>query len=158
MACCPGFLAQVHPATKVPWAAIVANGVILALLALTDAMKMLATVGSFLYVLQFIFPLLALLVVRRRSKTIPSFRTPAPYLVLPLALGGCLLLLVAALYASGQEGIGIGLGWLMAGLLTYATVQALLIYQHRKHRQKKGYAATKEEPGEDQISSVLTEA
>jgi hypothetical protein len=94
-------------------------------------------------------------VLRRRSKMVPSFHTPAPYLVLPLAFGGCLLLL----YASGQGGIEIGLGWLTGGLLIFAGAQGLMIYLRRKHFLKKGYAATMEEivTLKDRISRVLDE-
>lgn len=156
----PRFFARVHPSTKVPWVATLTNGVILALIALSalsgsNVVLLLAAVGSFLYVLQFIFPLAALVVLRRRSKKVPSFRTPAPYLVLPLAFGGCLLLL----YASGQGGIGIGLGWLTVGLVTYTGMQGLVIYLRRKRYLKKGYAATLQEIAtlREQISSVLNE-
>ncbi len=151
----PRFFARVHPSTKVPWLAVLTNGVILALIALTGAVRLLAAVGSFLYVLQFVFPLVALAVLRHRSKMVPSFRIPAPYLVLPLAFGGCLLLL----YASGQGGIGIGLGWLTGGLVTYGGTQGLMIYLRRKRYLKKGYAATMKEIAmlKEQISRVLNE-
>jgi len=156
----PRFLAHVHPSTNVPRVAVLTNGAILALIALStlsgsDAVLLLARVGNFLYVLQFVFPLATLVVLRRRSKMVPSFRTPAPYLVLPLAFGGCLLLL----YASGQRGIEIGLGWLTGGLLIYAGAQGLMIYLRRKQFLKKGYAATMEEivTLKDQISRVLDE-
>src|SRR5262249_46847727 len=138
----PRFLAQAHSSTKVPWAAIITNGAILALLALSNAIGLLAAVGSFLYVLQFVLPLVALIVVRRRSRTIPSFRTPAPNLVIPLALGGCLLLLVGALSTSGPEGMGAGLGWLTIGIVAYAIAQSLIAYLQRKRYMKLGYTAT----------------
>jgi basic amino acid/polyamine antiporter, APA family len=156
----PPFLAHVHPSANVPRVAVLTNGAILALIALStlsgpDAVLLLGKVGNFLYVLQFVFPLAALVVLRRRSKMVPSFHTPAPYLVLPLAFGGCLLLL----YASGQGGIEIGLGWLTGGLLIFAGAQGLMIYLRRKHFLKKGYAATMEEivTLKERISRVLDE-
>lgn len=154
----PRLFAKVHPSTNVPWVAIIASGVGLALLALTGGVGLLAAIGSFLYVLQFIFPLLALIVVRRRSKMV-SFTTPAPRLVIPLALGGCLLLLGSALYTSGPGGISIGLGWLVVGLVTYGVAQALIVYLRRKYYLKKGYAVTKEEivALKDRISHLLSE-
>ncbi|MBV9689554.1 MAG: amino acid permease, partial [Ktedonobacteraceae bacterium] len=156
----PRVFAHVHPSTKIPWVAIPTSGVMLALLALTgtvlaDAIPLLASVGSFLYVLQFVFPLAALVVLRRRSSMTPSFRTPAPYLVLPLAFGVCLLLL----YESRHAAIGIGLGWLTAGLLAYLVAQSLMLYVRRKRYMEKGYIATMEEivALKDQISRMLNE-
>jgi len=155
----PRFLARVHSSTKVPWVAILVNGALLALLALSNAIGLLATVGSFLYILQFVLLLIALMVVRHRSRTAPSFRTPAPALVLPLALGGCLLLVVATLYTSGPGGIGTSLGWLMLGLLAYAIVQTVIIYLYRKRYMERGYAATIEAIAalKEQIGNLLTE-
>ena len=149
----PRLFSHLHPSTKVPWVAIIVSGVILALLALTDSIPLLAAVGSFLYVLQFVFPLIALVIVRSRSKKVPSFRTPAPYLIITLAFVGCLFLL----YASGQEGMRGGLSWLIAGLVIYASLQGLIIYLRRRRYLKKGYAATMEEIAtlKDQISRVL---
>src|SRR5262249_18862426 len=140
----PHFLARVHASTGVPWVAIVVNGAVLALLALTNAISLLAAVGSFLYVLQFVLPLIALMVVRHRSRTVPSFRTPAPNLVLPLALGGCLLLLIGAFYTSGSGGIGTGFGWLVLGLVAYGTAQALVTHLYRRRYLKQGYGAIME--------------
>ncbi len=149
----PRLFAYLHPSTKVPWIAIITSGIILALLALTDSIPLLAATGSFLYVLQFVFPLAALVVVRSRSKKIPSFRTPALYLILPLAFGGCLILL----YASGQKGMLGGLSWLIAGLMIHTSLQGLIIYLRRKRYLKKGYAATMKEITmlKDQICRVL---
>ena len=156
----PRGFAHVHPSTKIPWVAILTSGVMLALLVLTatvlaDAIPLLASVGSFLYVLQFVFPLAALVVLRRRSRVVPSFRTPAPYLVLPLAFGVCLLLL----YESRQAAIGIGLGWLMAGLVAYLVAQSLILTVRRKRYIEKGYTATMEEIAtlKQQISGMLNE-
>jgi basic amino acid/polyamine antiporter, APA family len=137
----PRFLASVHPSTKVPRLAIIVNGVIFLLLALTGSIALLATVGSFLYILQFIFPLAGLVIVRSRSKAVPSFHTPLPYLVFPLAFGGCFLLL----YASGQKGMGVSLGWLIAGLVIHASFQSLTDYFYKKRYMKKGYTATTNE-------------
>src|SRR2546421_6435057 len=117
----PGVVAQVHPTTGVPWAAVLLNGILLALVALTGSVALVAAVGGFLYVLHFLFPLVALLVLRRRGGSSPAFRTPAPRVVLPLAIGGCLLLLVT----SGLTGVLGGLGWLCVGLMAYGVVLLL---------------------------------
>ncbi len=114
----PGLVARVHPTTGVPWGAVVLSGILLALVALTGSVVLAAAVGGFLYVLHFLFPLVALVVLRRRGGPSPAFRTPAPWVVLPLAFGGCLVLLVT----SGWTGVSGGLGWLFVGLLTYGVV------------------------------------
>jgi basic amino acid/polyamine antiporter, APA family len=151
----PRIFARLHPSTEVPWVAIIANGVIFSLFALTASIDALATAGSFLYILQFVFPLIALVLVRYRSKTVPSFRTPAPYLILPLAFGGCLLLL----WASGQKGIEASLCWLIAGLVIHAGFQGLVICLRRRRYLKKGYIVTTQEivMRKDRISSVLND-
>lgn len=117
----PGPLARVHPRTGVPWIAVLLNGFLLALVALTGSVLVVAAVGGFLYVLHFMFPLIALVVLRRRGGPSPVFRVPVPRVVLPLAFGGCLLLLVT----SGWTGLLGGLGWLLIGLLAYGVVFAL---------------------------------
>ena len=114
----PGPVARVHPTTGVPWVAVVLNGVLLALIALTGSVVLVASVGGFLYVLHFLFTLIALVILRRRGGSPPAFRTPAPRVVLPLAFGGCLVLLVT----SGWTGVLGGLGWLCVGLLAYSVV------------------------------------
>src|SRR5258707_932556 len=65
-----------------------------------------------------LFPLLALVILRRRGGPSPAFRTPAPQLILPLAFAGCLMLLVT----SGWTGVLGGFGWLSVGLLAYGVV------------------------------------
>jgi APA family basic amino acid/polyamine antiporter len=151
----PRLFARLHPSTEVPWIAIIANGVIFSLFALTASIDALATAGSFLYILQFVFPLIALVLVRSRSKTVPSFRTPVPRLILPLAFTGCLLLL----WASGQKGIEASSYWLVAGLVIHMSFQGLVIYLRRRRYLKKGYTVTTEEivMRKDQISRMLND-
>lgn len=111
----PAVIARVHPRTGVPWGAVILNGSLLTLIALTNSVALTATIGGFLYVLHFLFPLIALVMLRRRRGPLPAFRTPVPQVVLPLAFGGCLVLLVT----SGWTGVLGGLGWLFVGLLAY---------------------------------------
>ena len=128
----PGLVARVHPTTDVPWGAVVLNGILLAFIALTGSVMLVAVVGGFLYVLHFLFPLIALVILRRRGGPSPAFRTPAPQIVLPLACGGCLLLLVT----SGWTGVLGGLGWLCVGLLAYGGVQiSRRAGNHRRHER-----------------------
>src|SRR6266446_2354884 len=91
---------------------------LLARVALTGSVGLAAAVGGFLYVLHFLFPLLALVILRRRGGPSPAFRTPAPRVILPLAFAGCLMLLVT----SGWTGVLGGFGWLSVGLLAYGVV------------------------------------
>lgn len=114
----PALLARVHARTRAPWAAILLNGILLALVTLTGSITVVASIGGFLYVLHFLFPLVALLILRRRGGPPPAFRTPVPWLVLPLAFAGSVLLLIT----SGWTGILAGLAWLTGGLLVYGTV------------------------------------
>lgn len=126
----PGLIARVHPTTAVPWGAVVLNGILLALIALTGSVMLAATVGGFLYVLHFLFPLVALVILRRRGGPPPAFRTPAPQVVLPLACAGCLLLLMT----SGWIGVLGGLGWIFVGLLAYGGAR---IYRRAGHHGRQ---------------------
>jgi APA family basic amino acid/polyamine antiporter len=136
----PRFLGYVHPSTKVPRFAILTNSVIFLFLALTGSIGLLSAVGSFLYILQFIFPLIGLVIVRYHSKAVPSFHTPLPNLIFPLAFGGCLLLL----YSSPQEGRGVSIGWLIAGLVIHLSFQSFTDYFYRNRYMKKGYMVVTE--------------
>lgn len=117
----PMVLSRVHKSTGAPWMAVLLDGFLLAFVALTGSVAFSAAVGGFLYALTFIFPLAALVVLRRRSdgRAKPSFRTPVAHLVLPLAFAASLVLLVS----SGEIGILIGLTWLVTGLIVYWTAK-----------------------------------
>jgi basic amino acid/polyamine antiporter, APA family len=117
----PGAIARVHHRTGAPWACVLLNGLLLCLVALTGSVERAASVGGFLYVLHFLFALFALVNVRRQGGPPPAFRTPIPWVVLPLAFAGCAVLFVT----SGLTGIVGGLGWLTVGMLAYGTVHAL---------------------------------
>ncbi len=116
----PGMLARVDARTGAPWVAILLNGLLLGLVALTGSVGVAATVGGFLYVGHFLFTLVALILLRRRGGPEPAFRMPAPRVLLPLALAGCLALLLT----SGTIGIAGGLGWLALGLCAYGAAFA----------------------------------
>src|SRR6266700_1340267 len=53
----PAPLARVHSTTGVPWVAVILNGMLLALVVLSGSVLLVATIGGFLYVLHFLFPL-----------------------------------------------------------------------------------------------------
>jgi len=112
----PSALAPVSARTGAPWAALALSAALLALVAATSSVTLAASAGGFLYVLHFVVPLVALVVLRRRGDLRPAaFRTPAPRIVLPLAFAGCAVLLLA----SGADGAAGGLGWLAVGVLGY---------------------------------------
>lgn len=115
----PTSLSRVREATGVPWVAVLLNGSLLGLVALLGSVKLVAAVGGFLYVLHFLPPLYALVILRRQDGPPPDFRTPIPTLVLPLAFLACLLLLAAG----GRAGIPIGIGWLLVGLFAYGATR-----------------------------------
>ncbi|MBO0781724.1 MAG: amino acid permease, partial [Ktedonobacteraceae bacterium] len=69
----PAFLSAVQPRTSVPWAAILLNGVLLALITLIGSVSLVAAIGGFLYVLHFVFPLVVLVRSRLRGEATPAF-------------------------------------------------------------------------------------
>jgi amino acid transporter len=75
----PALVARVHPKTGTPWGAVLLNGILLALVALTGSVMLAAAVGGFLYVLHFLFTLIALVILLHLmySKVNPS----APFVV-----------------------------------------------------------------------------
>jgi len=129
----PRVLSRVHKSTGVPWMAVLLDGALLALVALTGSVAFAVAAGGFLYTLSFIFPLTALVVLRRRNsgQVKPSFHTPAAHLVLPLAFAASLVLLVA----SGETGILAGLTWLASGLIVYWTAK---IFRKSFKKEKGG--------------------
>ncbi len=91
----------------------------MALVALPGSMGLATAVGGFLYVLHFLWPLVILLVVRRRGTTKAAFQAPLATVTTPLAFVMCLALLAA----SGPVGLLGGGVWLLAGVLVYGTSQ-----------------------------------
>lgn len=116
----PAGLARVSGATRVPWVTIALNGVLFAIIAATVSIPLAASIGGFLYVLHFVFPLVVLVVTRHRK--LPSgdqdFRVPAVWLVLPLAFVACGGLFLT----SGLVGLIGGSGWLLVGVVCYFAV------------------------------------
>ncbi|MGH2562114.1 MAG: APC family permease [Thermomicrobiales bacterium] len=114
----PSAVARVDPRTGATRVAILLSGALLAAVALAGSIDLAATTGGFLYVLHFIVPLAALILLRRRDPSRPAFRTPLPALVLPIALAASLALLLA----SGRTGILLGCAWLAVGLAAHAAI------------------------------------
>lgn len=100
-----------------PWVAVLVNGVLLAVIALTAGVAVVSSIGGFLYVLHFLPPLVALVRLRRDpAAPQPAFRTPAFRLVVPLAFACATGLLVAG----GVIGATVGTGWVLLGTAGYA--------------------------------------
>jgi APA family basic amino acid/polyamine antiporter len=116
----PSPLALVSRSTRVPWVAVVLNGGLFAVVAAVVSIPLAAKIGGFLYVLHFVFPLIGLIVVKRRN--LPSderrFRVPMVEIVLPLAFTAC----VALFIASGVVGLVGAVTWLVLGLVAHFTV------------------------------------
>jgi APA family basic amino acid/polyamine antiporter len=114
----PRQLAAVSSQTGAPWAALLASGALLAVVAATGSIGFAASAGGFLYVLHFLLPLFAMVALRRRRQLRPprGMRTPWPRLTLPLAFLSC----GALLAASGLTGAAAGIGWLSLGALGYS--------------------------------------
>jgi APA family basic amino acid/polyamine antiporter len=108
----PRRLAATGRRTGAPWPALLANAALLSAVALTGSVRLAAAIGGFLYVLHFVPPLVALVVLRRRGEGDPAFLTPWPRVVVPLAFGACAALLVAG----GVVGAAGGVAWLGLGL------------------------------------------
>jgi basic amino acid/polyamine antiporter, APA family len=108
----PRRLAAVGPG-GVPGPAVLLNGILLALVAAVGSIPLASAAGGFLYVLHFVPPLVALVALYRRGEGRAAFRTPAPWLLLPLAFASCAALLVA----SGTTGVAVGAAWLAVGLM-----------------------------------------
>ena len=112
----PRALALVSARSGAPWVALTTSAALLAAVALTGSVSFVASVGGFIYVCHFVVPLLALVALRRRGIGGSAFTTPARWLVLPMALFACAVLLVA----SGVRGAAAGVGWLAIGTAGYA--------------------------------------
>jgi basic amino acid/polyamine antiporter, APA family len=108
----PAGLAVVGRRGGAPWAAVLACGAGLAAVAAAGSVRFATSAGGFLYVLHFVPPLVALVVLRRRDGgQRPAFAAPAPRLLIPLALLASAALVVAA----GRTGLLAGGAWLLAG-------------------------------------------
>ncbi len=108
----PERLARVHPESGAPRAAVLLNGALLALVALTGSIRLSTAIGGFLYVAHFVPSVVAVLKPRGNSEAPPAFRMPARSVLVPIAIGMCLVLLAA----SGAVGVLGGLTWLGLGV------------------------------------------
>jgi len=103
--------------TGSPWVAVLGSGAIMCAIAAAGTVRASSSVGGFLYVLHFVPPLIALVVLRRRHDgQRPVFVTPLATAVIPLAFVVC----TAMLAFSGLTGLAIGGTWTAAGLVIMA--------------------------------------
>jgi basic amino acid/polyamine antiporter, APA family len=116
----PRRLAAVDEGSGVPRAALALNALLLGAVAAGGSVELAAAVGGFLYVLHFVPPLVALVMLRRRGEGRPAFATPLPWLVLPAAFATTGALLVA----SGSAGVAGGAAWLALGSVAWAVSRA----------------------------------
>lgn len=136
-------LSRVSGATGAPYAAVVASGGIMALVAVTLSVPLSAAIGGFLYVLHYLPPLISLVHLRRQeprritgtsTPSVPAFVTPAPSLVLPLAFCGCLVLLVG----TGSSGILGGGIWIALGIAYRMMIVRTPGWRVKKKRDEPG--------------------
>ena len=115
----PSALSAIRVSSTAPWASVLLNGFLIALVPLLGSVVLVATIGGFLYVFHFVFPIAAVMVLRRRERKAnpsrSSFRVPAGLIVLPLAFVACAILIVA----SGLIGISVGSFWLGLGTVLW---------------------------------------
>jgi APA family basic amino acid/polyamine antiporter len=119
----PGALASVSGPERIPWASIVACGVLMVGVGAFGSVGLAAAIGGFLYVIHFLFPLAAMVKLRRTESTSEErnpragfFRTPFANVLLPVAIGLSAVLILA----SGAVGILYGSLWLLIGAATYS--------------------------------------
>src|SRR5207245_10414719 len=95
----PSALSAICVSSTAPWASVLLNGFLIALVPLLESVVLAATIGGFLYVFHFVFPIAAVVVLRRRERKVKpsrsSFRLPAGWIVLPLSFASFSCLLVA---------------------------------------------------------------
>lgn len=115
-----GTTATGAPATAVLGCA--AAMALVAVVALAGQIALIAGVSGLLYVLHYLPPLAGLIVERRRVPDLPAaaFATPAPRLVIPLAIAACVV--VAA--STGPTPLALGAAWLAVGGLCTLAVRS----------------------------------
>jgi APA family basic amino acid/polyamine antiporter len=128
----PGPLALVYKRNGAPWTAIVVNGLLIGVVALTGTISMSSSTGGFLYVLHFVPPLVALVKLRNEQSAAPrpAFMAPFPRLLVPIAF----ICSAGLLVASGVLGATIGSAWVLTGVVCYAT------YRYNRRRVERNVA------------------
>jgi APA family basic amino acid/polyamine antiporter len=122
----PRALSRVSRSRGTPWASVIACGALMAAVGGLGSVALVTAVGGFLYVVHFIFPLAAVVKLRRADArqgergSANQFRMPFAGVLLPAALGLCAVLIVA----SGVIGVLFGSLWLALGGAISLTARA----------------------------------
>ena len=113
----PGFLSKVHPKFHTPHVVTIITGVFVALFAAMFPVGILADISNSGTLFAFMAVSAGVLILRKRDPhRHRPFRTPAVWLVGPLAIAGCLLLFLnLSLYT-----LAMFFGWAILGLIVYA--------------------------------------
>ncbi len=115
----PKALSTVSRSKGAPWISVVVCGLLMGLVGAFGTVNLVTAIGGFLYVVHFMFPLAAVIKLRRAEqrtleRTIGEtdlFRMPLPFIFLPAAVVfGTILIL-----ASGEVGVLFGTSWLALG-------------------------------------------
>lgn len=128
----PEVLSKVHPRFHTPHVITVITGLFVAAFAALFPVGILADISNSGTLFAFIMVAFAVMVLRVQQPNRPrSFRTPAVWLVCPLAIAGCLLLFLnLSLYT-----LSMFFGWAFIGLLVY------FAYGYRKSQMAPGNLA-----------------
>jgi APA family basic amino acid/polyamine antiporter len=129
----PPILGRVHPRSGAALPGLLLTGICLVAVAASGSIASSAAVGGFLYALHYVLPLVGLMRVRMRGDPRPAFVTPAVWLVVPLALGGCGLLLCA----SGATGAIGGVSWMLLGVTLWGARQIVTTIAQRPWRDRR---------------------
>jgi len=131
----PRVFATIHPQWNTPVVAIGLSASLMIGLAATGSVTLAASAAGFLYILHFIYDLIALFVFRfRDSKNLNNdeirFRVPG-YPVVPIIT---LIIITALIFTITQDGLIIGAIWLVTGVI-YRII--LVIYQNQNPNRSK---------------------
>lgn len=120
----PRALSRVKGTTHAPWTSIISCGLLLGIVTTIGTVRLVTSIGGFLYVLHFMFALAALAMLRRKergSKEVgcqeepEGFRIPFPGFLLSIAFVLSSVLAVV----SGVIGVVFGMSWLAAGVIVF---------------------------------------
>lgn len=112
----PEFLSKVHPTFHTPYVITIITGVVVAFFSATFPVGLLADISNSGTLLAFAMVSIGVLILRKTDPNrLRPFRTPAAWLVCPLAVLGCILLFLnLSLYT-----ISLFTGWAVFGLIIY---------------------------------------
>src|SRR5688572_15257959 len=112
----PAALSKVHPRYHTPYVVTIITGIVVAIFAALFPVGALADISNSGTLFAFAMVAIAVMVLRRTDpgRTRP-FRTPAVYVVAPVAIAGCLYLFFSLSWYT----LGLFAGWAVIGLVVY---------------------------------------